>query len=322
MKKLALIILPLAAAALQAKAQDGFVRTPKGALVKNITNNTGDKIKINDVVTFEVLQKTEKDSVLFSTYAMKQPVKIQVQPSQNVGDLMDVLPLLAAKDSAYVKVPTDSIFKGHESDRPAFLPQGSNVICTVKIDRVQSLQDAMAERQKAIDSLNNDESDTLNKYIADHKLIVKTTASGLRYRITQPSVKHKPLEGDTVYVNYTGRLLNGKVFDSSIQSVAAAAGLNQPGRTYEPLTMELGVTPVIPGWTEALKLMNEGSKAQFFIPSKLAYGEQGGGDEIPPFSPLIFDIELVKVKPIKHVAPPKPAAKPPVTKHPITKKKS
>src|SRR5580693_8915219 len=120
MKKLALIILLFAAIIPQVKAQDGFVATPKGALVKKLTNNPGDKIKVNDVITFDIVQKTEKDSVLGSTYAIGHPAKVQIQPSQNAADLMEVFPLLAVLDSAYVKVPTDSLFKGHDSDRPPF----------------------------------------------------------------------------------------------------------------------------------------------------------------------------------------------------------
>src|SRR3569832_1690277 len=148
MKKIALIIVLSAVAALQVKAQDDFVKTPKGALVKKVTNNPGKKIKVNDVITFDVIQKTEKDSILFSTYAVGHTAKAQVQPSQNIGDIMDVFPLLALQDSAYIKVPTDSIFAGHDDQRPAFLPKGSFLIYTLKIRRIQSLDDAMAERNK------------------------------------------------------------------------------------------------------------------------------------------------------------------------------
>ena len=310
------------AVALQAKAQDGFVKTPQGDLVKNVTNKPGDKIKVNDVVTFQLTQKTEKDSVLGSTYTMGRPIKIQVQPSKNAADLMDIFPVLAAQDSAYVKVPTDSLFKGHDNERPPFLPKGSYLICNIKIERVQTLDDAMAERKKAIDSVQLAETTARKKYIADNKLTVKTTASGLQYVITKPSLKRKPLIGDTVLVNYTGRTLDGKVFDSSIEADAKKAGLNQPGRKYEPYKFALG-GEVIRGWNEGLLLLNEGSKAKFIIPSDLAYGQEGSG-EIPPFATLVFDIELAGVKPIKHAAP---AAKPgqkktTVKKHITAKKKS
>lgn len=316
MKKTALIFAVLAALTATVKAQDDFVKTPKGALVKKVTNNPGDKIKLNDVITFDVVQKTEKDSILFSTYAVGHSAKLQVQASKNIGDIMDVFPLLAAQDSAYVKVPADSIFIGHENERPPFLPKGSFLIYTLKIRRVQSLNDAIAERNKGLDSLRTAESVNAAKYIADNKLVLTTTPSGLKYAITQPSTKHKPLNGDTLFVNYTGRTLDGKAFDSSIAEEAKKAGLDQPGRTYEPLKFVIGTDPIIEGWNEGLLLMPEGSKAILVIPSSLAYKDQGGGDAIPPFSTLVFNVELVKVKPAKHAAvvPAKPATKKPVAK--------
>jgi FKBP-type peptidyl-prolyl cis-trans isomerase len=298
------------------RAQDvSFQKTAKGLQYHIYTSNTGDKIKLTDVVTFQAIQKTEKDSVLFSTYKTGKPVKLQVQASQNIGDLMDIFPLLAVNDSALVKVPTDSIFVGHEDQRPPFLPKGSNLLFTLKIQRIQSLANAMAERDSAmavvkaaIDKLKNAEKPARDKYITDNKLVVKTTLSGLKYLVKKPTLKRKPLKGDTVYVNYVGRTLEGKVFDSSIEIVAKAAGLEQPGRTYEPLDLVLGEGKVIKGWEEAVALMNEGSKATFIIPSDLAYGENAAGPDIAPYSTLVFDMELVKIKPTKHAVK-KPLAK-------------
>jgi FKBP-type peptidyl-prolyl cis-trans isomerase FklB len=109
---------------------------------------------------------------------------------------------------------------------------------------------------------------------------VKTTASGLQYFVVKAGNGPKPSADATVLVNYKGRLLNGKQFDSN------------EGR--DPI--ELSVNGVIPGWTEGLQLMNEGSTYRFFIPYDLAYGERGAGQNIMPYSTLIFEVELVKVK--------------------------
>ena len=109
---------------------------------------------------------------------------------------------------------------------------------------------------------------------------VKTTASGLQYFVVKAGNGPRPSADATVLVNYKGRLLNGKQFDSN------------EGR--DPV--ELNVGGVIQGWTEGLQLMNEGSTYRFFIPSELAYGERGAGQNIMPYSTLIFEVELVKVK--------------------------
>jgi FKBP-type peptidyl-prolyl cis-trans isomerase FkpA len=318
--KYILSILALAVI-VRANAQNDLQHASGGAAYHVYTHNTGDKIKIDDVVTFDFIQKTDKDSVLMSSYGTGKKAQVQIVDPKGVTDivevnLMQVFPLLTVNDSALIKLPTDSIFKGHDDQRPAFFPKGSSLNFVIKIDKIQSLNDAIAERNAEIDKVKAAETADAAKYIADHKLILKTTPSGLKYVITKTSLKPKPLKGDTLLVNYTGRTLDDKVFDSSIALVAQTAGLNQPGRNYEPIQFVVGTGGVIPGWDEGLLLLNEGGKATLVIPSSLAYGAQGAGDDIKPYNTLVFDVELVKIKPIKHPV----AAKKPV--HHVYKKKT
>jgi FKBP-type peptidyl-prolyl cis-trans isomerase FkpA len=301
MKKLTYLIALLAVCT-GTMAQENFLRTPKGVQYRVINPKQGERIKLNDVITFNVIQKTEKDSILFNTYTGGQPMKLQVQPSQNAGDMMEVFMLLTAKDSAIVRVPADSIFKDHEESRPAFLPKKSTIVFAIKIEQVQSLNEAIAERNAAMEKLRTDELTAGSKYILAHNLAVKTTPSGLKYAITRASVKRKAMAGDTLLVNYIGRTLDDKVFDTSLQAEAMKAGLQQPGRNYEPIKVVVGQGQVIQGWDEGLLLLNEGSKATFVIPSSLAYGQQGAGNDIKPFSTLVFDLEVVSVKPRKRIA--------------------
>src|SRR4051794_6402223 len=111
---------------------------------------------------------------------------------------------------------------------------------------------------------------------------VKTTASGLQYKVIKSGdgKGKSPKLTDTVKVHYHGTLIDGTVFDSSVERGEPA---------------EFPVNGVIPGWTEVLQLMKEGDKWQVYIPSKLAYGERGAGGKIGPNSTLIFDVELIKV---------------------------
>lgn len=306
------IITMMLLASVFAKAQD-MQRLPNGTQYKIIAAGGGNKIKLEDVVTFNFIQKTDKDSVLMSSYKSGQPVKIQIVASKNLGDMMDVFVQLSDKDSAVVKIPTDSIFKQYEQSRPAFLPKGSFLTFNLKVVRVQSIDEANAEASKMMEALKLEEKAGLATYISKNKLNVKATPSGLMYIVTALSVKPKPIAGDTVYVNYTGRTIDGQVFDTSLASEAKKAGLSQGDRKYEPISFVVGQGQVIKGWDEGLMLLNEGAKAKLLIQSDLGYGSQGAGDAIRPFSSLIFDVELVKVKkPKKGIASTvkKPVAKP------------
>lgn len=122
-----------------------------------------------------------------------------------------------------------------------------------------------------------------SKVASDSLPSYTTTPSGLKYTVVTPGTGASPAATDRVEVHYTGRLLDGTVFDSSVQR-------------GEPITFPL--QGVIKGWTEGLQLMKEGGTTVFYIPSDLAYGEQGTpGGPIPPNAPLIFEVQLLKVNP-------------------------
>ena len=120
------------------------------------------------------------------------------------------------------------------------------------------------------------------KYLAENakKDGVITLPSGLQYQVLKEGNGKKPSAKDSVKCHYEGFLIDGTVFDSSVQRGEPAV---------------FGLQQVIAGWTEGLQLMQEGAKYRFFIPYRLAYGEGGAGSSIPPFAALIFDVELIQV---------------------------
>jgi len=153
-------------------------------------------------------------------------------------------------------------------------------------------QKEFGEKQKVMATKNQADGE---KYLAENKKKegVKTTASGLQYKSLKEGAGPQPKASDTVTVNYRGTLIDGTEFDSSY-------------KRGEPATFPLN--GVIKGWTEGLQLMKKGSKFQFVIPPNLAYGERAVGADIGPNSTLVFDVELLDVKPAEAAAPPSPAA--------------
>ncbi len=156
------------------------------------------------------------------------------------------------------------------------------------------MQKKQEDKQKKLSETNGAEG---IKFLADNKAKegVQVTASGLQYKVITAGNGVKPKATDSVKVHYTGKLVNGTVFDSSVQR-------------GEPV--EFPVNGVIPGWVEALQLMPQGSKWELYIPSDLAYGPAGQQGGIPPASTLIFEVELLEVKAAAaEAAPAKPAKK-------------
>jgi FKBP-type peptidyl-prolyl cis-trans isomerase FklB len=166
---------------------------------------------------------------------------------------------------------------------------------------LQAFQKEMMEKQMAASK----EAATKNaaegeKFLTENKKKdgVKTTASGLQYKVLKEGSGAPPKETDTVITNYKGTLLDGTEFDSSYKR-------NEPA--------SFPVNRVIKGWTEALQLMKPGAKYQLFIPSALAYGERGAGQLIGPNATLIFEVELLSIKPPEPAATVAPGAPAPAT---------
>lgn len=109
---------------------------------------------------------------------------------------------------------------------------------------------------------------------------IKSTESGLQYEVLSEGSGEKPLETDLVRVHYEGALTDGTIFDSSYERGESA---------------EIPLNQVIPGWAEGIRLMSTGASYRFFIPSRLAYGGQGAGQVIPPYSTLVFTVELLEI---------------------------
>ncbi|MDR2041637.1 MAG: FKBP-type peptidyl-prolyl cis-trans isomerase [Tannerella sp.] len=177
-------------------------------------------------------------------------------------------------------------FSGGPANMDAFIAgfltavKGDTAALKMEVGSVQAFiqQYFMAEQAKASEALKTEGQAFLNANKSKEGVI--TTESGLQYKVITEGSGAKPTTADKVKVHYTGKLLDGTVFDSSVER-------------GEPVTFN--VTGVIPGWTEVLQIMPVGSKYQVWIPSELGYGQQGAGQMIKPNSTLEFEVELLEI---------------------------
>lgn len=215
--------------------------------------------------------------------------------------LEQVFAVLTKGDSIEFSIPVTEFFEGLPGGRiPPGVDTVGNFNFTIGVEDVMTEQQVRARQQELQIKQSQEQLATditiIDQYLADNNITAETTASGLRYTITEAGNGHKPSVGDTVRVNYTGQLMDGQVFDTSREDVARENGIFSPQRpAYDPLKFPLGVRAVISGWDEGIGYLDEGAKAKLYIPSTLAYGPRGAGGAIGPNSILIFDVELVEI---------------------------
>lgn len=308
MKKL---VFALGLAVTGLAACNNFEKGEGDMLYKIHTDKSGETIKEGDFVAFKAIEKTESDSIIYSSYDYDRPSLLVKEKSVFKGDLFAALSLLSEGDSATFKINIDSMVQKMGRPQPSDTTK-KYLVYTIKIDKVipkGKLTDSLFrgkidEFLKAeMETAKKGESAKVKSYVSSKGLKPTVSPSGLSYVISTQGSGAKPNPGDTVLVNYTGSFLSGKIFDTSLADVAKKAGTFNIQRPYEPLKMPVGMNSSIPGFEEGLMLLNKGSKATLILPSNLAYGEQGN-QGIPPFTPLVFEVEMVNIIPAKGAAAP------------------
>jgi FKBP-type peptidyl-prolyl cis-trans isomerase FkpA len=310
-----LMFLALAAVGL-ASCNGGYKKAPDGLIYDIIVDKPGPSMQPGDFMSVNITMKNDADSVLGSTYDQGIPFMRIFQKPQQKGDIFSGLAYLSEGDSAIIKTNIDSMYKA--GARPAGL-KGKYQTYIVKVEKVIQkghldekvfegrVQDYYTKTMNDIKKkAQTAEPGKIKKYIADNNLKVTTTPSGLNYQITKLGTGEKPVAGDTVGVYYLGKFVDGKVFDTNIKDEAKKAGLLNPMNPYKPFRFPLGTQGMIKGWNEGLLLLPKGTKVTFIIPSALGYGDNGY-QRIGPFTPLVFELELVDVTHPDPNAPKPPA---------------
>jgi FKBP-type peptidyl-prolyl cis-trans isomerase len=281
--------------------------TKSGQKYTLVRKGDGVLAKPGEILVLNFMLKDGKDSVINDSKKNPMPVMLQAQDSVPKGDVVtEVIQLLSKGDSVTFTVSAVSLFQGGQF--PPGIDSASSfkfflgIIDIVTEEKARALQSAAMAKQneKAVQEealqLAKD-IEAIDGYLKLKSITAQQTPSGLRYVITKPGSGENAKAGQSVKINYTGFLLDGTCFDTSFESVARANNVfNEQRKPYVPLDLTLGYQQVIPGWEEAITLMNKGAKMTVYIPSTLAYGAQRRSEIIVENSILMFDMELVDIK--------------------------
>ncbi len=282
-KKLFFLFTALLPVLAQAQNYKDYKTLPSGLRYKVIEDKKSAKSQIGSMVKIYLTYSTEKDSVVFSSKMIGEPAELPITAPTYKGDPMEGFAMMGTGDSMLFLVSADSMFKGG-AGRPSYAAPGSFLKLAVRMMSSMTMDDYnKAKQQEAAGQVAKDDQ-IIQQYIKDKGLTAEKTASGL-YRVVEKQGDGAKVEaGKKVTVNYTGKLVDGTMFDSSLN----------PGR--EPFQFSIGQHQVIAGWDEGIALFNVGGKGTLLIPSALGYGARGAGGTIGPNAVLIFDIEVLKVE--------------------------
>ncbi|MFN3315351.1 MAG: FKBP-type peptidyl-prolyl cis-trans isomerase [Raineya sp.] len=257
--------------------------TEKGVKYRTIKANPKNrKAKIGEIINFNIAIYNGKDSVLMKSTSSQ----INWQGKETERDLrttpIEVLTSANEKDSLEVWVSLDTLRK-YEGQLNPIVDVGNHLKYYLKINSIRSNQELQAEKEQKEKVQKTKEIKEIQAYLKKNKLIAKAYPSGLHIVTLSKGSGAKPQKEQTVVAHYTGKLLSGTKFDSSLDR-------------NRPFEFKIGMGQVIKGWDEGFAELQAGTKAILLIPSAMGYGERGAGRDIPPNSVLVFEVELLEVK--------------------------
>lgn len=265
------------------KAPKGYKVTDNGLYYHFYVNDEGAALpNVGDIVDL-TLGCTINDTTVIIPPS-KNLIKLE-EPSFT-SDFLEGIAMMHIGDSASFIVNIDSTFVN--VFRVPELPEEFNNTDVMRFDiKVHDFYPESDYVKKMVEALKNRYPEQtqnayaeMQAYFAQNQIVATPTSTGLYYVMTKEGNGEMPKKGDNVKVHYTGKLIDGKVFDSSIER-------------GEPIEFPLGMGYVIPGWDEGIMMMSKGEKGVLYIPYYLAYGDRGAGADIPPFATLIFEVELI-----------------------------
>ena len=305
MRKVSSLLL-LAVVIFSACNQNTFKKGKDNLEYKIVADGSGPKIEYGNYmqIHFATYYNTgTKDSLLNDSRTTGAPAIEMLDSISTPASYFEVLKNLRKGDSVVFRILSDSAFKKMPDQMPPFIKKGHYLLTTVKVlnifsskEQADSARQASMILQQKTDSINAiaqlvKDDKTLTDYLAKNKIKAIKGEKGTYVEILQPGTGPNVDTSVVVKTNYTGRTLDGTMFDSN----------TDPSKGHvEPFNVNMTNNPalgqgVILGWKDGLKLLNKGAKAKFYIPSSLGYGPTGAGGAIGPNANLVFDIEVVDI---------------------------
>jgi len=282
MNRIFLFSLVLLIATLYSCKPKADFKIHKSGLIYKYLYKSNDSVsaQLGEFMILRVKYTTENDSVLFSTDDLNKPLMLKLdEPSHKGGSIEDGLSIMHIGDSMRFWVDAKSFF---EKTRRVPLPDGvkpkSKIIFDVKFQGIVPHAEVEKENVKK----KTQEEVLLDDFIRTNNIKIKSLPDGLYIIPLKKGAGEKPKKGKMVAIHYQAYLLNGRKFDSTVDR-------------HEPFEFEIGKGDVIAGLEEAVLTMKIGERIKIIIPSSLAYADKGYGKTIPPFSTLIFEVQLLDV---------------------------
>ena len=256
------------------KAKEGVIVTESGLQYKVIEAGNGVTPTPEDIVTVHYAGRLVDGTEFDSSYKRGEPA--QFPAGRLIKGWTEALLLMSVGDKWELAIPADIAYG--DAGAGGVIPGGATLIFDIELLDTKSEAEMRAEQEAAMENYKNAQFSFLDDNAA--KEDVKVTESGLQYKVLTEGSGKSPNATSQVTVHYEGKLITGDIFDSSYKRGE---------------TIQFGLNQVIPGWTEALQLMQEGAAYELYIPFELGYGARGSGGSIPPFATLIFKVELISV---------------------------
>lgn len=286
--------------------QDDFKTTSGGLRYKfHKQNKAGIGVLRGDLITADVVFRT-MDTVFFvSSRDLTVPYQFEILEPRFPGDIYDAFLLMAVGDSATFILDGDSLFRYdfEIEEFPEFIDVSTLVFMDVKLQDILPKEDFAQEKKsykgrvdRVLSELKEKERSDIDGYLKEHNIRVNPTESGLYFVELEKGRGPAVQPGKWVKVDYSAMFINSEIFETSIQDIAMKYDIFDSSLVYQPFEYQHGDTLTIAGWNEGLSYMNQGGRALLIVPSVLAYGEEGVEGFIPPYTPLIYEVEVLEVK--------------------------